>query len=1104
MNKFSLFLAASAILVGTSRASALEDGYVPEDVSDLTATWNFATQAFDFSMVAPSRSVSDDFWSTSYGSLESIDRIVVYEYTGYGNDLVELYTFDSPSVGAPLSCSINTLASGKSYMFEVLVYADGEVSDGRYIYEALAGGYPSAVSTPTVTTTNGEMPITVAFTAPSVYKGTDFPLDELTSIKLYSRSTSYWDPDVVLSELTNPEPGKEYEMIVNDPSVKGKQDWYLIATNTLGDSEKTEFSIFIGMDTPGAVEALKAIEQPDGSVLVTWDAPTKGANNGMFSAEGLTYDIYLRTPGSWGDESLLLASNQTETSYIYAPGEQTEITEVAFGVTPSNAQGTGKLAVTPKMFLGPAYSLPFTETFDAEGSSGYGVQPDYRWASSTTIEESYPPTWRYSNYVYVGNTQVVPESGNGGLAYLSTYDTTAAGDFSLTSAKIALAGAPAVSLSFYTYQGGAPAGTSVSAEVSFDMGETFVPAADIKFDASGTTGWTKVSGEAVAPAGAEYAILRLTAHTISGKAATFALDQIMAQAGDAPVAVYPASVSDFVAVLADDEESIHVSMVAPDKTHPTLGEVNSEPLTSITKIVLGRQIGYGSDYVTIHEFVNPTPGAQLEYADTDLAEGGEYRYRALVYVGELCDYGNYTYPPVTVGQIPSEVTDFTVKSSRGAAPVVLTFTAPAVDEQGKALKTIKAITVTRYDSDTFAWNVIAELTEGLEPGKTETVEDVNVRSGEVYEYRVAVSGTAGSSYGVTRSVYVGLDEPMPPTDIKAILDADGKVVVTWTAPQTGRNDGYIDVENLTYDIYRGNGYSDYSASLLARGVKECTYTDPTVFTDEQNVRYFIKANNGGIAGLSASSALVLVGNPSTLPFVENFDNVVDGYIEPEHGAWTTSSNESSSVWAFAELGYLINEGQVQPVGGGRGLAYAYYGPYNSVERYDYLTSGRIAVDGKTELILDFYVYGVPVYDTSLDAQVSFDGSEFESVKCINFWEVESEGWQQVRTTFAVKEGASTMQLRMVAHKGAYSCSAIIDNILLTDKPDAVDNVLSDDTIVYAEGNTIVVETAEESRVVISDLGGRVLYTGVGALRHTVAPGIYLVTVAGRTVKLAVK
>lgn len=1102
MKKLPLLLAATAIFAVAPCAHALEEGYVPESVSDLTAKWNFSTQAFDISMTAPSRSAYDDFWDTTYGPLESIDRIVVYEYKGYYEDPAELYTFDHPDVGAPLSCSVSTLAAGKSYTFEVVVYADGAESEASRVYDVLAGGLPAAIAEPVVTTTEGGMPITVKFTAPSTYKGSDFALDQLSSIKLFTAGASYWDTDEMLDEITDPEPGKEYEFTVNNPDLTGKQSWYLIASNSLGDSEKTSFSVFVGMDVPGSVTALKAIEQPDGSVLITWEAPVKGANNGYFSTEGITYDVYLRTPGAWGDDSSLLKSGLTETSFTYTTDDLTDIKEVAFAVTPSNAQGTGATAVTPRMFIGPAYNLPFAETFDTEGSSGYGFEPDYRWASSTTIDSSYPPTWRYGDYVYVGSTQVKPESGNGGLAYLSTYDYTPAGDFCLTSAKIDLAGAPAISLSFYTYLGTAPAGASIAAEASFDMGATFQPVAEHKFTDADEAGWTKLSGEAVVPAGAQHVILRMRATSCPDASCYFVIDQIMLQAGDAPVAVHPASVTDFTAALSDDEESILVSMVAPDKTHATLGEVNSEPLTSISKIVLGRQIGYGNDYETVHTFENPTPGERLEYTDTDLAEGGEYRYRALVYVGENTDYGNYTEQAVTVGQIPAEVTDFTAESSRGAAPVVLTFTAPSVDADGKTLKTVKSITVTRYDSENFTWNVIAKLTDDLLPGKTETVEDADVQSGLVYEYRVAVEGTAGSSYGVTRSVYVGVDEPLPPTGIAAALNADGKVVVTWQAPQGGVNGGYVDLAGLSYMIYRGNGYSDYSATLLASDIKELTYTDPTVFTDEQNVRYFVKAVNNGFAGASASSALVLVGEPSALPFSENFDRVVDGYIEPEHGAWTTSSSEPTSVWAYAELGYLINEGQVQPVDGGQGLAYAYYGPYNAVERYDYLTSGRIAVGGNSELTLSFYAYCVPGYDTSIDAQISFDGGEFQSVKLVDFMEADEEGWQHIQAPVAVAEGASTLQIRMVAHKGVYACSAIIDNILLADAHDGILDAWIDGATAYADGTTIVVEAEATAPVVICDLSGRVLHSGVGSTRLTVLPGVYIVNIAGRSIKLA--
>lgn len=79
---------------------------------------------------------------------------------------------------------------------------------------------------------------------------------------------------------------------------------------------------------------------------------------------------------------------------------------------------------------------------------------------------------------------------------------------------------------------------------------------------------------------------------------------------------------------------------------------------------------------------------------------------------------------------------------------------------------------------------------------------------------MVANGTAGNAYGVSGSVYVGVDEPRQPTDVVAKLGEDGKVTVSWTAPTAGINNGYIDAEHLTYIVLRGNGYSDYNASQL--------------------------------------------------------------------------------------------------------------------------------------------------------------------------------------------------------------------------------------------------------------------------------------------------
>ena len=58
--------------------------------------------------------------------------------------------------------------------------------------------------------------------------------------------------------------------------------------------------------------------------------------------------------------------------------------------------------------------------------------------------------------------------------------------------------------------------------------------------------------------------------------------------------------------------------------------------------------------------------------------------------------------------------------------------------------------------------------------------------------------------------------------------------------------------------------------------------------------------------------------------------------------------------------------------------------------------------------------------------------------------------------------------------------------------------------VYSIGNRIIVEGAENTNILISDLYGSVVWNGTGDVQLTVTPGIYVVSVGGKAVKLVVK
>ncbi len=1089
--------------------TAGDEQYDPEEVTDLAAVWNVAEGGFVISMKTPARSFYTDWsdYSTVYAPLTAIEKIEVSAAISGSNAYTVVHTFENPPVGETISYVEKSLEHGKTYDFKVVVFANGGLeSYPANKYDVLAGAVPAKIGDVKVETVKGQMPVTLTFNAPSTYKDSDTPLTSLTKIELIKQAASYLDEDEVLQTIDNPTPGREYTFTINDPTITGNKTFKLVAYNEDGASDRTDVTVFIGEDTPGAVTGLKAVELENGDVELTWSAPTTGANNGYFDASALTYTVSVRTPGSWGDDSKVVSENQSECRYVYAASSLTEATRMRFCVTASNSAGNGRESLTGYIVTGPAATLPFSEGFN--NATGYSVTYDHLWGTSTDCTSSYPPDWTVAEYAYVGSAQVKPESGQGGLLRLSTYNYTPESTFMLTSSKIDISAAPAVEVSFSVYVPADDQGdAAIGAEISFDRGQTFTRLAYCRFNDSAAKGWQKLSGSANRPDGATHATLRIFAEKAENVANDFVIDEISLKSTEAEAAVYPASVSDFTAQKTADGGSILVRLTAPTHSHASLGDVNNAPLQSISRIVLGRQIGYATDYVTVHTFDNPGVGEQLTYTDTDLSAGGEYCYRAVVYVGDNCDYGNYT-EVITVGQIPGEVTDFTAASTKGSAPVVLTFRTPAVDNNGNPLEEVRGVRITRYNTETIAWDELTTMTDGMQPDKVYTYSDASVTSGQIYEYRIVVLGSAGDSYGTSRSVYVGVDEPVEPSNLTATLNAEGRVVLTWEAPTEGRNGGYVDTEHLTYVVQRGNGYSDYDAVMLKSGVTETTFTDPTEFGEEEIVKYFVKAVSNNIQGISAVSNSLLVGKPSQLPFIENFDTPVGTLVQADHGSWSiTSSDPTADGWSFAELAYFMLEGQVMPVSGDAGLAYVLYGQYSSTEREDYLTSGNIDIEAAAKPEVTFHVYGVPGYNNSLDVEVSFDGGEFRSIKHLSYTaDFKEEGWARLTLPVEKPEGAKLMRLRFHAHKGSYSCSVAVDDIRVDAEGSGIESVEAlDGVMIAAAGGNIIVSGADaDTPVVISDMAGRTLHSAKGDCTVAAAAGVYAVRVGATAVKLIVK
>lgn len=744
-----------------------------------------------------------------------------------------------------------------------------------------------------------------------------------------------------------------------------------------------------------------------------------------------------------------------------------------------------------------AVALPFTEGFNGTTASTTG--PEHTWTSSNNSTQSYLPQWRYDQHTYIDATEITPDEGTG-LAYINFYDYTPQAEFYLTSETIDLNSASQLRLWFAYYHTGAYT-AGIKAQIAFGTSTDYTTLYTQDYNASLPIGWQTVSLSIDVPAQATTAKLRFVA-TNGSNPSPIAIDNIVLKnAADLPV-VYPSSVTDFTAHYNKRIPSITLSMVAPTLSHASLGDVRSQPLDYISSVRVLRSIGWGSDYTLIHQFDNPTPGQTLTFDDLDLTTGGEYFYKALVYIDSRCDYGEYT-ESIMVGQIPADVHSVNLSSNHGQAPVTITFTAPDTDSEGDPLTSLQKIVITRYDSDSFAWNEIATLTTDLVPGQTYTLTDPTVQSGMTYSYRIVAHGSAGNSYGTTAEIFVGIDTPERPANLVATVTPQGYVHLTWDLPPAGVNGGFIDTSAMTYTVQRGNGYSDYDATPIATNITDRSFTDTTVYPDEVAVKYFVKATADGLTGFSAISNLVVVGPASTLPYEENFDQIVSGNLQPQHTTWAMTSSEPSSVWAFAEMAYFIMEGQVLPYSG-QGLAYAYYGPYSSAEREDYLTSGRINVEGADNPQLSVQVYGVPGYDTALNISVSEDDGPWRLLRSLDYHTAfTQQGWLNVTEPLGVSASTRTVRLRFNAHKGPYSCSTAIDHIRVTDASSAIPVVSTDAQPTITVTDHTVTITDCNGPVMIVNAAGQTVYSAQGACSASLPKGVYIVKAEGKVKKIVI-
>ncbi len=197
-----------------------------------------------------------------------------------------------------------------------------------------------------------------------------------------------------------------------------------------------------------------------------------------------------------------------------------------------------------------------------------------------------------------------------------------------------------------------------------------------------------------------------------------------------------------------------------------------------------------------------------------------------------------------------------VTGANGSLSADLTWKNPSLNFAGNNLASLTKIEIYRNEQ------LVYEISNP-EIGATMSWKDTGMENG-IVNYRVSAINEKGESSATSNPLFVGHDVPAAPSQATLAAVDENSAKITWMAPQTGMNGGWIDGAALTYKITRlpdnavleealtGNEFTDTSINLL------------------NNYSYEIQAITPNGAGGKAVTNPLVMGPALTVPYRCNF------------------------------------------------------------------------------------------------------------------------------------------------------------------------------------------------------------------------------------------
>lgn len=330
--------------------------------------------------------------------------------------------------------------------------------------------------------------------------------------------------------------------------------------------------------------------------------------------------------------------------------------------------------------------------------------------------------------------------------------------------------------------------------------------------------------------------------------------------------------------------------------------------------------GTGECYLKLYTYPN-----QHELRRLDLKTGHSEKISEFSPIGGI-------FLPFTAAEpsAPAAAKDMTVTAAdNGVCEATISWTNPTKTYgRGGTLEELDKIELYRDEE-------LIHTVDNPAIGGKETFTDTPGKP-DYYNYKVVGYNYAGRGDRICVAGYVGMGIPQIPENAKAVAEDDG-IRVSWTMPDKGMFDSYIDYADVTYDIIRYEGRQNMTSTTVAENISAMEYVDTPDHLGRFS--YGIKAHNSIGKGGMAQTADVVGGPSARAPYNFSFNTendqrswtVIDG--DGDYFTWTA---EQSGPFSFS----MTNK---------------YHQSYGNSRTMDYLFSPQVLMEKGKRYCVKFNV-----------------------------------------------------------------------------------------------------------------------------------------------------